>query len=262
MSELRVMSFNIRNDCDKGTESWTSRLDNFVALVKNASPDLMGFQEVMPNQYIDLIGHFSEYASAGIGRDDGVDSGEYAAVFYRKNRFSLIESNSFWLSETPDKPSMGWDAVCIRICTYVKLYDNQTKKEFMHFNTHLDHVGQTAMLEGAKLIRKNMLEKKIPAFVTGDFNIQEKSAPYNIMTQIGLSDAKYTAKSTMNHGTFHGYRPSETIRDDSPIDYLFYTDGDFDALTYEVHVNGSEGAYTSDHYPVVVTLSQLPAYIK
>jgi len=253
---LSVMSFNIRNACDTGTEAWESRFVNFVPLVKNASPDLIGFQEVLHCQYLDLIKHFPEYDHAGIGRDDGMNAGEYAAIFYRKDRFSLIETNSFWLSETPDKPSFGWDAVCIRICTYVNLFDNRARKEFIHYNTHLDHVGQTAMLEGAKLIRKNILDKKIPSLITGDFNITEKSAPYNIMTQAGLSDAKYTAKASMAHGTFHGYDPSDAIENESPIDYLFYTSGDFDIKSYKVLVNGGEGAYTSDHYPVLAILSQ------
>ena len=211
MSKIRVMSFNIRNACDRGAESWEARIDNFVALVKNAAPDLMGFQEVLPGQYLDLIERFPEYNYSGVGRDDGANSGEYAAIFYRKDRFELIETDTFWLSETTDKPSMGWDAVCIRICTWVRLFDKQTQKEFIHFNTHLDHVGQTAMLEGAKLIRQNMLDKKTPAFATGDFNVQEKSAPYNIMTQTGLLDAKYAAKSSMSHGTFNNYQPGETV---------------------------------------------------
>jgi len=257
MSEICVMSFNIRNSCDRGTESWEARIGNFIRLVRNASPDLIGFQEVLHGQYIDLIKNFPEYNYAGVGRDDGVNAGEYAAIFYKKERFSLIESNNFWLSETPGKPSFGWDAVCIRICTYVKLLDNKTQKQFIFYNTHLDHVGKTAMLEGAKLIRKIILDKKIPSLITGDFNVHEKSAPYNIMTQTGLNDAKYTAKSSMSHGTIHGYNPSETVKNDSPIDYLFYTDGDFDIETYKVLVNGKEGEYTSDHYPILITLSQI-----
>ena len=257
MSEICVMSFNIRNACDTGTESWEARIGNFITLVKNAYPDLIGFQEVLHGQYIDLIEHFPEYNSVGAGRDDGVNAGEYASIFYKKDRFSPIETNNFWISETPDKPSMGWDAVCVRICTYIKLLDKKTQKEFIHYNTHLDHVGKNAMLEGAKLIRKTMLDRKTPSFVTGDFNIPEKSEPYNIMTQTGLSDAKYAAKSSMSYGTFHGYNPSCTIREDSPIDYLFYTDNGFDIAEYKVLVNGGKGAYTSDHYPIMVTLSQI-----
>ena len=254
---LSVMSFNIRNSCDNGTEAWDARILNFVRLVKSANPDLIGFQEVLHNQYIDLIDHFREYDSVGIGRDDGVNAGERAAIFYKKDRFTLLDTGNFWLSESPDKPSFGWDAVCIRICTYAKLLDNITQKEFIHYNTHLDHVGQTAMLEGTKLISKHILESKMPAFVTGDFNINEKSAPYNIMAQNGLSDSKYAAKSTMSYGTFHSYNPSDNICDESPIDYIFFTDNNFNIESYEVLVNGSEGRYTSDHYPVLVMLEQL-----
>jgi len=256
MAEICVMTFNIRNSSDTGTESWKSRLINFVPLVKNVAPDVIGFQEVLHNQYLDLIENFPEYAYVGVGRDDGANAGEYAAIFYKKERFSLIETGNFWLSETPDRPSFGWDAVCIRICTYAKLFDNITNKKFIHYNTHLDHVGKTAMLEGAKLIRNAALNSKMPACVTGDFNVQEQSAPYNIMTEPGLKDAKYTAKISMSHGTFHGYRPSETVSDNSPIDYVFYTENDFEAESYKVLVNGYEGNYTSDHYPVVATLIQ------
>lgn len=256
MSEICVMSFNIRNACDRGTESWEARLVNFVPLVKNANPDLIGFQEVLHRQYLDLIEHFPEYDSVGVGRDDGVNGGERAAIFYKKSRFSLIESDNFWLSQTPNKPSRGWDAVCIRICTYAKLLDLETQKEFIHFNTHLDHVGKKAMLEGAKLITSNISNNKMPAFVTGDFNVKEKSAPYDIMTQPGLKDSKYTAKASMSHGSFHGYKPSETICDASPIDYVFYTENDFEAESYKVLINGSKGQYTSDHYPILVTLIQ------
>ena len=256
MSEISVMSFNIRNSCDKGTESWDSRIVNFVPLVREANPDVMGFQEVLHNQYLDLIDRFPNYNSVGIGREDGENAGERAAIFYKKSRFTLIEGGNFWLSETPDKPSFGWDAVCIRICTYAKLLDSETQKEFIHFNTHLDHVGETAMLEGAKLIRGNMLNKKIPAFVTGDFNISENSAPYAVMAESGLKDAKYSAETSMSYGTFHGYNPSETISSESPIDYVFYTEKDFNAMSYKVLVNGGEGKYTSDHYPILVTLIQ------
>lgn len=254
---LSVMSFNIRCSCDTGTEAWEARFVNFVPLVKNANPDLIGFQEVRHNQYLDLIGNFPEYGSVGIGRDDGINAGERAAIFYKKDRFMLLETGDFWLSETPDKPSMGWDAVCIRICTYAKLLDNKTNKEFIHYNTHLDHVGQTAMLEGAELIQKNVLDSKMPAFITGDFNVNEKSAPYNVMTRNGLSDSKYVAKSTMSYGTFHDYKPGDNISSESPIDYIFFTDNHFDIESYKVLINGSEGKYTSDHYPILVTLMQL-----
>ena len=254
---LSVMSFNIRNSCDTGTEAWEARIINLVPLVKSANPDLIGFQEVLHKQYLDLTAQFSEYNSVGVGRDDGVNAGERAAIFYKKDKFELLDTGNFWLSETPSEPSMGWDAVCIRICTYAKLRDNKTGKEFTHYNTHLDHVGGTAMLEGAKLVRENMLSNGEPAFVTGDFNIREKSAPYNIMMQGGLRDSKYAAKSSMSYGTYHDYNPGDNIINESPIDYLFFADNKFSVASYKVLVNGGAGKYTSDHYPILVELEQL-----
>jgi len=253
---LTVMSFNVRTLCDTGTEAWENRLVNLVPFVKSANPDLIGFQELQHPQYLDMVAHFPEYSSVGVGRGDGVNACERAAIFYKKDRFTLLKNGDFWLSETPDKPSYGWDAACIRICTYAKLLDNVTGKEFTHFNTHMDHVGKTAMYEGAKLIRKAMLKADTPAFVTGDFNIEERSEPYKVMTESGLSDAKYTAKTTMSYGTYHAYKPGPDISSQSPIDYLFFMDRKFEILSYEVMVNGSEGEYTSDHYPILVRIAQ------
>jgi endonuclease/exonuclease/phosphatase family metal-dependent hydrolase len=201
-----------------------------------------------------LINNLQEYSYTGIGRDDGKQDGEYTAIFYKKSRFSLLGTDNFWLSETPEYPSLGWDAVCIRICTYVKLSDNITKKEFIHYNTHLDHVGQTAKVEGAKLIKKRVFDNKMPAVITGDFNFHENSAPYNEMAGEGIKDAKYSAELSMSYGTFHKYGAIETIEQNSPIDYIFYTGNDFKILEYKVLVNGSEGEHASDHYPVLVTL--------
>lgn len=248
------MSFNIRNACDTGTEAWEARIINFVPLIKKHNPDLIGFQEVLHKQYLDLTKHFPEYSSLGIGRDDGKDQGERASIFYKKDHFTLLESGNFWLSETPDKPTFGWDAVCIRICTFAKFLDNKTKKEFTHYNTHLDHVGEIAQYQGAKMVREAMLACKTPAFATGDFNVIEKSSPYKVMTDAGLVDAKYVAKSSMSYGTFHEYSSDTAIAENSPIDYLFLTDGNFNVESYEVLINGSEGKYTSDHYPVLVKM--------
>ena len=251
---MKVLSFNIRNACDKGTEAWENRLPNFLKLIKAADPDLMGFQEVLHRQWLDLVDNFKEYSQVGIGRDDGLTKGEYAAIFYKKDRFELLETNSFWLSETPEKPSMGWDAVCIRICTYAKLLDLKTKKTFIYYNTHLDHVGKSAMINGAKLIKERILSQKYPSFVTGDFNVTENSNPYNVMNSDGLSDSKFAAKESMSCGTYHDYKENPNIYNESPIDYLFYTTNDFSIKTYKVLVNGKIGAYTSDHYPVLVEL--------
>jgi len=252
--QLSVMSFNIRYDCDKGTESWESRKQRLVPLVKEVNPDLIGFQEVLPHMYAYLKEHLTEYDSVGAARDDGKNEGERAAIFFKKDRFKMLEEKTFWLSETPSVPSLGWDALCVRICTYAKFLDKKSNKEFIHYNTHLDHIGTTAMHEGAKLISKAIFSNKAPAIVTGDFNSGEDSNTYSVMTSDGLCDAKYAAKQTMSYGTRHDYEIGDEIKNKSPIDYLFFTKNDFEILSYEVLVNGGIGQFTSDHYPVFVKM--------
>jgi len=256
MTNLKIMSFNIRGDFDSGTEAWDIRKQNLTKIIIAENPDTIGFQEVMPHQYDDLKSLLTGYNSTGIGREDGKSKGEHAAIFFKSSRFTKFKTSSFWLSETPDKPSFGWDAHCIRICTYAKLTDNLTGKEFYHFNTHLDHMGQVAMVEGAKLVRKSALGKKVAAIITGDFNVYEDAEAYKIMTAQGLQDAKYAAKESMSYATFHGYNPpSESLGKESPIDYIFLTSRDFNVQSYKVIVNGEPGNYASDHYPIVAEVS-------
>lgn len=253
---LTVMSFNIRCSCDSGAEAWDVRKKNLIPLVLSADPDCIGFQEVTPSQYKDLMNALSEFTSIGIARDDGINEGERAGIFFKKNRFDLFDSGDFWLSDTPSIPSFGWDAACIRICTYVGLHDKVTNKKMYHFNTHLDHVGQIAMLEGAKLICSIVNKKMIPSIVTGDFNVNEGSLTYNTMIKNGLHDAKYNAAIRYSYGTFHGYNPSDSLINESPIDYLFYKNNDFLISEYKVLVNGGKGEYSSDHYPILVKITQ------
>ena len=255
MYTLNVMSFNIRGDFDSGTEAWSSRKQNAANIIIAENPDLIGFQEVMNHQYEDLVSLLPDYNHVGVGRDDGAALGERAAIFFKKERFTQLETSSFWLSETPDKPSFGWDAACIRICTYVKLADKISGRDFYHFNTHLDHMGKTAMVEGAKLVRDTVLDKGAPAIITGDFNVVENAPAYSVMTEPGLCDAKYSAADSMSYGTFHGFNPpNERLSKASPIDYIFYTQEDFNSLRYKVLVNGNVGEYSSDHYPITAGL--------
>ena len=256
MTNLKIMSFNIRGDFDSGAEAWDNRKQNLIKIINAENPDTIGFQEVMHHQYEDLKMLLTEYNSTGVGREDGKSKGEHAAIFFKNSRFTQLETSSFWLSETPDKPSFGWDAHCIRICTYAKLTDNLTGKEFYHFNTHLDHMGQVAMVEGAKLVRDAALSKKAPSIITGDFNVYENTEAYKVMIAEGLQDAKYAAKESMTYGTYHEYKsPSEALRKESPIDYIFYTAGDFDVQRYEVVVAGRPGSFASDHYPIVTKMA-------
>ena len=249
--EIKIMSFNVRYKNNHDEQSWDIRLKRIVPLIKNAAPELIGFQEVLHPQLLDLAGSFDEYGHAGAGREDGKTKGEYALIFFKKSRFDLLDSGTFWLSETPETPSFGWDAVCIRICTWVRLADKITGKEFYHFNTHIDHVGKKARLKGAEMIRAAVLGKNAPAVITGDFNSFEGSPVYKIMTGEGLYDAKYAAESTMSHGTANAFIVMD-ISAFSPIDYIFFAGGGFSVKSYKVLVNGQEGEFSSDHYPVLV----------
>jgi len=254
---LTVMSYNIRYANNHDRAPWELRRNHLIPIIQKANPDLIGFQEVLHCQYVDLITQLPEYGHMGIARDDGRDKGERTPIFYRKERFDLLDYGDFWLSETPNVPSLGWDAACSRICTYACFRDKAAGGEFMHFNTHLDHMGRVAQLEGAKLILRRMQANGIPAFITGDFNVEENSIPYNVFTQNGLADAKYAAEQTMSYGTFNNFSNNPNIREQSPIDYLFFNPEHFNIDSYEVLVSGEEGNWASDHYPILVLLKMV-----
>ena len=134
-----------------------------------------------------------DYNYLGVGRDDGKESGEYAAIFYRKNRLEVEDSGNFWLSETPEKPSKGWDAACVRICTWALFKDKVTKKHFYVFNLHMDHIGITARREAAKLVisRMESCKKGYPIVLTGDFNVDQRSEVYNVFANSGILKDAY-----------------------------------------------------------------------
>jgi endonuclease/exonuclease/phosphatase family metal-dependent hydrolase len=145
---LKVMTYNIRLDvASDGENDWVHRRDFFCSQMQYYEPDIFGVQEAKPNQVVDITTILSQYNNVGIGRD-GIGEGESSNIFYKKDRFKVIESNTFWLSETPDKISKGWDAAFNRVCTYALLKDLTTKKTFWVFNTHLDHVGELARTNG------------------------------------------------------------------------------------------------------------------
>ncbi|MGH7456962.1 MAG: endonuclease/exonuclease/phosphatase family protein, partial [bacterium] len=192
--------------------------------------------------------------------------GEYSAIFYLKERFAVLEQNTFWLSETPEKPgSMGWDAACVRIVTWAKFKDNKTGKAFYHFNTHFDHIGEKARQESAKLLLQKIGEmtKAEPVIVTGDFNATEDSPVYEILTKgtIGetasspshaLMDAKHITTHA-HHGpnwTFHGF---ETVVDRPQIDYIFISKN-VQVERHGVLSDRWNGRYPSDHLPVLAEL--------
>lgn len=282
--DITICSYNIRNRNNgdpKNGDGWSQRSAVLCEQLYFEDPDLFGMQEVVKAQLDDVLRMLPDYAAAGVGREDGKEAGEYSPVLYKKERFRLLDSGTFWLSETPDRPSMGWDAACKRVCSWVYLKDKRTGRKLYYFNTHLDHIGTTARREGAALIVKFIREhvaKGEYAAVTGDFNVTEGSEPYRTIDGSGLLRDCYelAPRRFAPNGTFVDFRPS--LYSSHRIDHIFVTTN-FHVMRYavrtdrywhdgnhslEVQATGKgrenpektmEPHTISDHYPVVVKLN-------
>ena len=224
--QLVVGSYNLRNknngDSIKG-EVWSKRCQVICDQVNFISPAILGTQELLHVQILDMLPALDGYDYIGVARDDGATKGEYSAIFYKKDRLKLLEQGNFWLSETPDRPGLGWDAACIRICTWGKFKDRQTKKKFYCFNLHMDHVGTVARREAAKLVVSKVQEiaKGAVVVLTGDFNVDQTDEIYSIFTHSGLlADSYETARLRFaENGTFNSFKPQ--LKTASRIDHVF-----------------------------------------
>ena len=250
------MSFNVLCYGD-GVNVWLKRREKVFSIIKKYAPDTFGLQEAHSRWMNAVCAALPEYDYVGVGRDNGKRLGEFTPVFYLKDKYTLTDSGSFWLSETPDKPGVkGWDAACVRVCSYAVLTDKKTGKKFAHFNTHLDHKGQTAMTEGAKLIAQRAGEiSDIPVIVTGDFNVTPDSGAYKTMIDAGFSDSRSIAKMTDDHYTFHAF--DRKIKDGDYqheiIDYIFEK-GFAGVDEFRVITDKFGDLYPSDHYPVIADI--------
>ncbi|WP_143884853.1 endonuclease/exonuclease/phosphatase family protein [Chryseobacterium binzhouense] len=253
---LKVMSFNIRLNLDSDKEnSWTNRKQDAIDLLNYYQPDYFGVQEALPEQMKDIKNGMQNYEYVGVGRDDGKEKGEFSALFYDKEKLQVLKSGTFWLSETPEKPSKGWDAAYNRICTYAFFKDKKSKKEFLAMNIHFDHVGNVARVKSADLILKKAKEmnpKNLPVILSGDFNLTEETEPVQILSR-NLDDTFY--KSETKHygpvGTFTGFNINEIPQ--NRIDYIFVKG--FTIKSHR-HINDRREnlLYPSDHFPVLVDL--------
>ncbi len=253
---LKVMTYNVRYDkgiFTTGTDSWRNiRKERTVRLLQERKPDVLGAQEVLHNQLQDLTAVLTDYDYAGVGREDGETEGEYTPVFWLKERFGLLEKGHFWYSETPDKPSKGWDAACERICTWVKLKDKEHGKTFFVFNSHYDHEGVTARKNSATLMMEkiNKIAGNYPVFCTGDFNAGSGDAAIQAILRDGLlRDARTKADKPLGClNTYHGYEGKPGF---SRIDFIFITSNvrlfSYVTLDYKV-----DGYFPSDHFPVLI----------
>ena len=249
---IRVASYNLRMDTPSDSlNAWPHRKENVKSLIQYHDFDIVGTQEGFLHQLQDLM-EMPGYAYFGAGRDDGQDAGEHSAILYKKDRFEVIDSGNFWLSETPDKPGLGWDATCCnRIASWVKFTDNHTGKAFFVFNVHFDHQGVVARRESGKLMLAKIaaIAQGEPVICTGDFNSTPETEQIKGMAA-ALQDA-YTATQMPPYGpvgTSNGFRFTAPFK--NRIDYVFVSNH-FKVLTYAALTDAKDQRYPSDHLPVV-----------
>lgn len=243
----RVLTFNLLC-AGKDKRKWENRVPKVVKIIKEANPDSFGVQEAHWEWMQALTENLPEYDYVGVGREDGDKDGEFAAVFYKKDKFTASESGNFWISETPEKPSKGWDSACTRVATFVKLTDKENGKAYVHFNTHLDHVGRIAQINGAKMIQEKAASfGGVPVVCTGDFNVFQDSDCYNTMVSGNMKDARKLAPDSDDCYTFHGFRPEE-IRE--KIDFVFVDEATVKPVRFKVINKLVDGDFYSDHNAV------------
>ncbi|WP_027381922.1 endonuclease/exonuclease/phosphatase family protein [Epilithonimonas caeni] len=255
--DLKVMTYNIRLSLESDKEnSWDNRKVDALALMSYYHPDYFGVQEAVPQQMTDIKTTLKDYDYVGVGRDDGKNQGEFSAIFYDKNKLEVIKSGTFWLSETPEKPSKGWDAAYNRVCTYAFFKIKKTGKRFLAMNLHFDHVGDIARVNSAKLILEKIKElnpKNLPLTLTGDFNLTDDSEPIKIISK-SLDNAYYHSR-TLHYGpkgTFTAFDVNTVPKE--RIDYIFVKG--FDVLSNRTINDRRENLlYPSDHFPILAEFS-------
>lgn len=279
---LNVASYNVRllTDTDyKSGNGWSQRVDCLCDVIRFSDFDIFGAQEVKYEQLSDMLYRLQDYDYVGVGRDDGMQGGEYSPVFYKRDRFVLLDSGTFWLSETPEKVSKGWDARCMRVCSWGYFKDRVSRKKFWFFNLHMDHIGVVARRESAKLVVKRIAEmcgKNASAILTGDFNVAQDNEIYGIFADCGfLKDAYEVAGFRFAPtGTFNSFKPQNFttrridhvwVSDNARVDrygiltYHFWSDesGEDSKLKdapREIKAEKRTVRLPSDHYPVNVFL--------
>lgn len=250
-----VASFNIRlSAVDDGENSWKYRKNHVRDLIRYYAWDVFGMQEVCKDQ-LEFLTQISDYAYEGVARDDS-PSTEYGPVFYKKTLFEKEASGVFWLSDTPETQSLGWDADCYRICTWVKLKDRRDGKELVFLNTHLDHRGEEARRKSALLINQRIQEKfaGLPIVLVGDFNTLPNDQPYEEFSK-HLNDSRSVSK--LDHygprGTFTNFKYDIAPDELDEIDYIFVNDQVQVSKTRTI-VDSYDRKFPSDHFPITAEI--------
>tara|TARA_R110002051_G_scaffold4683_4_gene25979 strand:- start:14307 stop:15143 length:837 start_codon:yes stop_codon:yes gene_type:complete len=255
--DISVLTYNIKWDNTNDTvNNWNDRKDAMVSLLKHYQPSIIGMQEVMNGQLNYLVTNLPNFASIGVGREDGKEKGEYSPILYDTQLLKVLKSSTFWLSDTPDKISVGWDAALERICTYALFEDLKTKKQFWVFNTHFDHIGVVAREKSAELIVSKMKDinvDNLPVVLMGDLNLTPDETPI-LYLKDALTDGQSITEKTFYGptGTFNGFDQDRVLT--NRIDYIFVDS--FNVLEY-MHIDDrmENNKHISDHLPVLATIS-------
>lgn len=269
-AEMNVATYNLRlsNGGDSlAGNGWGQRAPYVAKLIQYHDFDIFGTQEGKHHQLEDLKAMMPEYEYIGVGRDDGAQGGEYAAIFYKLERFELLDSGNFWLSTDTTRPNKGWDAACIRVCTWGKFRDKETDNTFVYFNLHMDHVGVVARAESAKLILEKIkaFPEKLSVMLSGDFNVDQTNESYLLLQNSGIMADAYTTAEMVyaNNGTFNAFETDGFT--DERIDHIFLSPEfkvkKYGVLTdtYRAPVQEESDTIETANFPKEVTLRKYTA---
>ena len=255
-NQLTVMSYNIRYDTPKdGENAWDLRKQATIAMLADVKPDVFGVQEALSNQLDYISAEAPDYKNVGVGRDDGISKGEHMSIFWNARTVEMVDWGTYWLSETPDVPSYGWDAACRRTATWALMKYKRNGKMFFFVNTHLDHKGVEARKNGLQLLVDSIASMNpngYPMVLTGDFNVLPDD---ECLTDLDkqMESARKIAKVSDDKSSYHGWG-TRTPEEKYVIDYIYVSGFASVPLFYTDDKPYAERQYVSDHYPIVSVL--------
>lgn len=251
-----VLTYNIKYDnVNDSVNNWNDRKAAMIQLLEHYKPGIIGMQEVLHNQLSYIVEHLPNYVASGVGREDGMEKGEYSPILFDTTKYRLLRGETFWLSTTPNKISVGWDAALERICTYGRFKDLKTNKQFWVFNTHFDHKGLIAREKSAELIVSKINDintDDLPVVLMGDLNLTPDQEPIQFL-QYQMTDGQLATETSFYgpSGTFNGFDPNMVL--DRRIDYVFVKG--FKVNSY-IHIDDrmENNKHISDHLPVLARM--------
>lgn len=253
--DVRIMSYNVYV-FDTGRNRHEKRAPGVVANIRSVAPDVFGLQEANLDWMQRIADALPDYAFVGVGRDDGVQGGEFSPVFYRTDRFEKIDGGTFWFSDTPDEPSRTWRSRFHRICSWAVLREKDSSFSFAVFNSHWDHLSVESRERSAALLIKKAkaYAPDLPVVILGDFNCKANTEAYQTLIDAGFVDSMSVSPETSNIGSFHGYYKLSTVGE-LPIDHILFLKTNGYSAAYHVVTDRYDGRYPSDHFPIVSDLT-------